>query len=100
MHGPRGPLSIATCRAGHDLHEVVWAAPALELLHQVLDVAEAVGCGEVQQDLAIPLQNHLLEVLVPEGTHLAVHTACQAHSRWGGDGGGEEAPSHQWGRWP
>ena len=81
--GPGGPLPIATCRAGHDLHVVVRAAPALELLHQVLDVSEAVSCGKVQQDLALPLQNHLLEVLVPEGTDLAVHTAYQAHSRGG-----------------
>lgn len=47
---------------------MVRAAPSLELLYQVLDVAEAVGCGEVQQDAALLLQGHLLEVLVPEGS--------------------------------
>lgn len=42
-----GP-AVATCGAGHDLHVMVWAAPSLELLYQVLDIAEAISHGEVQ----------------------------------------------------
>ena len=50
---------------GHDgdhLDKVVVAALPLELLHQVLDVAEAVGDGELEHGLAIPLQTHLAKV--------------------------------------
>jgi hypothetical protein len=37
--------------AGHDLQVVVLAAPQLDLAHERLDVAEAVGAGEAQQHL-------------------------------------------------
>lgn len=58
---------LLTRGTGHDLHKVVLGLPPLELLHQVLDVPEAVGDGEAQQNLAVLLQRHLLEVLVPTG---------------------------------
>lgn len=62
--------SFLTWRTGHDLYEVVgWLSP-LEFLHQVLDVAETVGCGKTQHDHTVPFQGHLLEVLVPKGDRL------------------------------
>lgn len=78
---------------------MVRAPPSLELLHQVLDVAEAVGCSKVQQDLALPLQSHLLEVLVPEGMQSGLSLWCAQAPSWVGHGawGREKAPFRELG---
>lgn len=65
LPGAAARLHLLTWGTGHDLHIVIGTLPSFQLLHQVLDVPEPIGQGKVEQDLPIPLQSHLLEVLVP-----------------------------------
>lgn len=54
-----------TWRTGHNFHKVVRRLPPLELLHQILDVAETICGCETQQDNSVFLQSHFLKVFVP-----------------------------------
>ena len=48
-----GPAVEAAGGARHHLHQVVVAPLPLHLLHQVLNVAEAVGNGKLEEDVVV-----------------------------------------------
>ena len=54
----------ASARAGHNLHVIIVALPPLDVPDYVLNVSESVGGSEAEDDLAVQLEDALLQIFV------------------------------------